>query len=366
MDSYKAWPADGDERAIRFTGNWREYLPIAATNVALIIVTLGIYRFWATARQRRYLWSRTHIVDDGLEWTGTGKEMFFGFLMVVAFVLPFFVFIQFLFPVLVARGKEAAAGGLMFLFYIAFFYLAGVARFRALRYRLSRTWWHGIRGGSDNPGWNYGGEYLGRHALSFMTMFIMYPWAATRLWNSRWEAMSFGPLQFRADLTAKGLKARWVWVYIAPLLLMAVSAAIAMIVITAKLDGQEADPEKMAGLGGVLGVILVLFYIVLPLATLHWYAKFYRNAAAATTLGDIEFGFDATTWDWLKLFLGNIGLAIVTFGFGLAFWGYRQWAFMVRHMHVYGVVNLDQLTRSTVAAPREAEGWADAFDVGAI
>jgi uncharacterized membrane protein YjgN (DUF898 family) len=178
--------------------------------------------------------------------------------------------------------------------------------------------------------------------------------------------MSFGPLQFRADLTAKGLKARWVWVYIAPLLLMTVSAAIAMIAITAKLDGQEADPEKMAGLGGVLGLILVLFYVVLPLATLHWYAKFYRNAAAATTLGDIEFGFDATTWDWLKLFLGNIGLAIVTLGFGLAFWGYRHWAFMVRHMHVYGVVNLDQLTRSTVVAPREAEGWADAFDVGAI
>ena len=67
-----------------------------------------------------------------------------------------------------------------------------------------------------------------------------------------------------------------------------------------------------------------------------------------------------------QLARGNVGLAIVTLGFGLAFWGYRNWAFMVRHMHLYGVVNLDQLTRSTVAAPREAEGWADAFDVGAI
>ena len=32
--------------------------------------------------------------------------------------------------------------------------------------------------------------------------------------------------------------------------------------------------------------------------TLHWYAKFFRKAAEATTLGDLEFGFDATTWDW--------------------------------------------------------------------
>lgn len=362
MDSYKAWPAAGDERAIRFTGNWREYLPIAATNVALIIVTLGIYRFWATARQRRYLWSRTHVVDDGLEWTGTGKEMFFGFLMVVAFILPFFLFIQFLFPALVARGKEAAAGGLMFLFYIAFFYLAGVARFRALRYRLSRTWWHGIRGGSDNPGWNYGGEYLGRQALSAMTMFIMFPWAATRLWNSRWQAMSFGPLTFKADLDAKGLKGRWALIYIAPVGMVLVGMAIGLMAAL----GAVGDEPPPVGFQTFFIALLVLFYVAIPLATLHWFAKFYRNAAAATSLGEIEFGFDATTWDWLKLFLGNLGLAIITLGFGLAFWGYRNWAFMVRHMHLYGVVNLDTLTRSTVAAPREAEGWADAFDVGAI
>src|SRR6476619_6142496 len=151
MDSYKAWPAAGDERAIRFTGNWREYLPIAATNVALIIVTLGIYRFWATARQRRYLWSRTHIIDDCLEWTGTGKEMFLGFLIVIAVIAPFLLFIQFLFPALIARGKAEAAFGLIFLFEIALLYLGGFARFRALRYRLSRSYWHGIRGGSNEP-----------------------------------------------------------------------------------------------------------------------------------------------------------------------------------------------------------------------
>jgi uncharacterized membrane protein YjgN (DUF898 family) len=288
--------------------------------------------------------------------------MFFGFLIVVAFILPFFLFLQFLFPALVARGKEAAAGGLMFLFYIAFFYLAGVARFRALRYRLSRTWWHGIRGGSDDPGWNYGGEYLGRHALSAMTMFIMFPWAATRLWNSRWKDMSFGPLQFRADLDAKGLKARWALIYIAPVGMVLVGMVVGLM---AALGAAGKGPPPV-GFQTFFIALLILFYVAIPLATLHWYAKFYRNAAAATTLGEIEFGFDATTWDWLKLFLGNVGLAIVTLGFGLAFWGYRNWAFMVRHMHLYGVVNLDTLTRSTVAAPREAEGWADAFDVGAI
>ena len=350
-------------RVVRFTGNWREYLPIAATNVLLTIVTLGIYRFWATARERRYLWSRTEVIGDRLEWSGTGKEMFIGFLMVMAVLIPFFLFIQFLFPALIARGKVEAAAGIFTLFYIGLFYLVGFARFRALRYRLSRTWWRGIRGGSDEPGWNYGGEYLGRVALSAMTMFIIWPWAATRLWSSRWNQMSFGSLQFRAELTAEGLKRRWAAVYLVPIAVLFVVGGIAAAIgFSAAASGDEPSPTIMAS---ILGLFL-LFYLVIPLMTLHWYAKFYRKAADALSLADLEFGFDATTWDWLKLFLGNLGLAIITLGLGIAFWGYRNWAFMVRHAHLYGEVDASRLTQSTTHAPGEAEGFADAFDIGAI
>jgi uncharacterized membrane protein YjgN (DUF898 family) len=307
---------------------------------------------------------RTHFIDDSLEWTGTGKEMFIGFLVVIAILAPFFLFFQFALPALVARGKSEAAFGILFLFEIAIFYLGGFARFRALRYRLSRSWWHGIRGGSNNPGWNYGGEYLGRMALSFFTMFIVYPWAATRLWNSRWNAMSFGPLEFRANLDAEGLKARWALIYLVPIGAAAVAAILAYGLFN--LGGRQIGAGPMAGLGVMFLVVFLLFYIGIPLMTLHWYAKYFRHAAEATKLGDLEFGFDATTLQWLGLFLGNVGLAIVTLGFGLTYWGYRNWAFMVRHLHVYGTIDVAGLTQSTTHAPREAEGFADAFDVGAI
>jgi uncharacterized membrane protein YjgN (DUF898 family) len=355
--------ADGD-RAIRFTGNWREYLPIAATNALLIICTLGVYRFWAAARQRRYLWSHTHVIDDSLEWTGTGKEMFIGFLMVIAILAPFFLFIQFLLPALVARGKAEAAFGVLFLFEIGLLYLGGSARFRALRYRLSRSWWHGIRGGSNDPGWNYGGEALGRYALVGMTLFIMVPWAVTRLWNSRWSAMSFGPLEFRANLTAEGLKWRWALVYLVPIGAALIGALVIFGLLG--LKDRSLGGGAMAGLGIIFLGIVLLFYIGIPLMTLHWFAKFYRKAAAATSLGELEFEFEATTMQWLGLFLGNVGLAIVTLGFGLTYWGYRNWAFMVRHARLYGTIDVGALTQSTTHAPREAEGFADAFDIGAI
>ena len=352
--------AAGESRGIEFTGNWREYLPIAITNALLIICTLGVYRFWASARQRRYLWSRTRFIDDSLEWTGTGKEMFLGFLIVICVIAPFLLFFQFLFPALIAHGKAEAAFGIVFLFEIGFFYLGGFARFRALRYRLSRTYWHGIRGGSDDPGWNYGGEYLGRLVLSFMTMFIVYPWAATRLWNGRWNAMSFGPLRFRANLDAEGLKARWAALYLVPTGIALAGAAIYFSIT----PGAGAAPQ--AGMAIMVLIFALVFYVGIPLATLCWYAKYFRHAADATKLGDLEFSFDATTLQWLGLFLGNLCLAIVTLGFGITYWGYRNWAFMVRHLHVYGTVDLSDLRQSTTHAPREAEGFADAFDVGAI
>src|SRR3990170_8216308 len=251
--------------------------------------------------------SYTTPIDAPLEWTGTGKEMFIGFLIVMAVILPFFLFIEFLFPALVARGKMEAAFGIITLFYLAIFFLGGFARFRALRYRLSRSWWRGIRGGSDDPGWNFAGEYFGRHLLSFMTLFIMFPWAATRLWNARWNQMSFGTLQFRANIDAEGLKWRWALLYLLPIAMIIVVGLMAL--VTGMAIAASGTEPGGAGIMVILGAIFALFYLAIPLATLPWFAKFYRKAAAGTTLGTLEFGFEATTWQWLKLFLGNIALA---------------------------------------------------------
>ena len=363
MDVMRNAGAAEDRRAIRFTGNWREYLPIAATNVLLIIVTLGIYRFWAAARERRYLWSRTHVIDDTLEWSGTGKEMFVGFLMVIAVLLPFFLFIQFAFPAMIARGHNLFAGLLITAFYIGIIWLVGFARFRATRYRLSRSWWHGIRGGSDDSGANFATEYFWRTIVTAFTLFLAFPWATTRLWNARWNQMSFGPHRFEANLSSEGLWRRWLFIYTVPFIGLVVGRILTGLGFAA-FSGSGSGPNL--GLAVIFGLIFGLFYLAIPLASLHWYAKFFRQAAASLRLGELEFGFEARTRDWLKLFLGNFGLAIITLGLGMAYWNYRNWSFMVRHVRLYGEVDLAALTQSDTRAPKDAEGFADAFDMGAI
>ena len=59
-------------------------------NLLLTIITLGIYRFWAITRIRRYLWSHMRFEDTRLSYTGKGKEMFFGFLLAMLILILLF------------------------------------------------------------------------------------------------------------------------------------------------------------------------------------------------------------------------------------------------------------------------------------
>jgi uncharacterized membrane protein YjgN (DUF898 family) len=350
--------ADMPASAFGFTGTWREFLPIAATNLLLTLVTIGIYRFWAKARERRYLWSRTRFIDDHLEWTGTGKEMFVGFLLVMLALLPIALFFQFGLQAMVARGEAGAAILIMLVIYGGFFYLLGVGQFRALRYRLSRSWWHGIRGGAEARGWDYGRQFVWKNAVAYMILGFVVPWAQTSLWNDRWNRMSFGRHRVEAAADTDGLFGRWFLVYLTPFL-GALLGGIAMLAI-----GMAGGSPAQSTIGAVLsfGAIFIAYQI----ASIAYKAAFYRKVVEHTGFGGLSFAFTARSADWLKLLLGNVALVVFTLGLGLVFVGYRNWSFFVRHMEAAGEIDLDALLQSQTSATGDAEGLADAFDIGAI
>ncbi|HEX9953756.1 MAG TPA: YjgN family protein [Allosphingosinicella sp.] len=352
---------DTPASAFTFTGTWREFLPIALTNLLLTVVTLGIYRFWAKARERRYLWSRTHFIDDHLEWTGTGKEMFIGFLIVMLVLLPAFLGLQLVLQAMILRGETGAVMLLSLAFYAGIFYMIGVAQFRALRYRLSRTYWHGIRGGCDDGGWNYGLQYLWKTIVGFLVLGFLVPWSMTSLWNDRWNKMSFGQHRFEAGANTDGLFGRWLLVYLVPVVFGVIGFSALMSAV-----GSMNEPGGGAGSMATFVFAVLGFYVVFLLVSLGYYAAFYRKVVDTTSIAGLEFQFTARTMDWLKLILGSIALVIVTLGFGMLFVGYRNWSFVVRHMEAVGVVDLDTLLQSQTRATGDAEGLADAFDIGAI
>lgn len=360
--------ADGQSSAFRFEGRWQDYAPIAFTNLLLTILTLGLYRFWASTRTRRYLWSHSRFIDEPLEWTGTPIELLVGFaLAAVLFGLPF-LFLQFGVQRLVLDGHPGIAALIGIAAFLFILYLAGVARFRALRYRLSRTFWHGIRGGSDARGFAYGLSWLWKSAAGAMTAYLLVPWSMVSLWNERWRQMSFGSQPFRSEGRATPIYPLFLLFYLAPVLFV-----IAVVVVGFAVAGAffGFDLNQSSGAIAAIVVIAVILavgglYIVLGLFALVFYAAFLREAIGHLSLGDIDFQFDATTKDWLKLILGDIGLVVVTLGIGLIFLDYRHWKFFITHLEATGEVSLSSLGQSATRTPTQGEGLFDAFDIGAI
>ena len=355
---------DDDRSAFGFEGTWQEFAPIAFTNLLLTIVTLGIYRFWATTRERRYLWSRSRFIDERLEWAGTGMELFLGFLIVLVLIVLPFALLNFILQGLILQDQTAIAVGLFVAIFLFIFYITGVARFRALRYRLSRTRWHGIRGGSDDQGFGFGLSYMWKTFVGYLPAGLLIPWSMTSLWNERWSKMSFGPFAFEANAEWKDLLARFLIFYAAPVLFFFGFLIAGLLGAGISFGLGEDTGVLVAGII-IIGFIL-FFYLGLGLIAVAFYAKYYREVVGATRLKDLQFDFAASTMDWVKLLLGDVALVVFTLGIGWIFLSYRHWKFFVVHMEASGEVHLDEMTQSTTRTARHGEGLLDAFDVGAI
>ncbi len=337
-----------------FDGNMADYARIAFVNLLLTLLTFGVYAFWGSARARRYLWSHTRFIDDHLEWTGTGNELFKGFVAVFFLVmLPLFL-LNLLLQSAIMRGEPLLAFGLGLGFTISLFYLFGVAHFRMLRYRLSRTLWRGIRGGSDDAGWKYGVFALARGALLLPTLWLTIPSYNIHLWNRRWGAMSFGPFPFEARATTKGLYARF-WALIGLSFAAISGLGIVIVVLTQRGEAQVVSPISTA-----------LTYLLFALIGALYLAVYLRNAIGGLTLGGLSFRIAADSGDWIRFFAGNLALIVVTLGLGVVLLPYRNWQFLMTHLGATGGIDADALSQSPTRAPGEGEGLAGAFEIGAI
>jgi uncharacterized membrane protein YjgN (DUF898 family) len=257
---------------------------------------------------------------------------------------------QFGLPALALRVGPGAALATVLGLYVAGMFLYGLARFRGLRYRLSRTWWRGIRGGSNDGGWNYGRKAIGYYLASFLAAGLFYPWAQAKLWNERWNKMSFGPEQFEATMTSDDTRGAFFIFWGAIVIGSLALGAVAML-----LGGKDANP-----------ILIVLFYLGIGLAYLNFLTAYYQAAAEFTRIGELEFRFTADYTDWLKFYAATIGLAVVTLGLAMLVYDFRKWRFIAEHLDAYGIVDVEALTQSQTRAPREAEGILDALDIGAF
>lgn len=303
---------------------------LSVYNFILRILTLGIHHFWGKTEVRRRIWSSVRINGEPLEYTGTGKELFLGFLIVFALILlpvslGTFAAIYYFGPELTAMKV------FQIVLYVSFVFLTGIAIYRAQRYRLNRTRWRGIRAGLHGNSLGYGWTYFWTLLLIPLTAGWISPWRSTRLQKIVTDDMRFGdrPFHFsgRSAPLYKSFAVFWVLTALLALATFGViGSAVSDFVVLAEGDGPpRLPPDKIMRIVGlVYGGLFVagLIYMVLS----AWYrAAMMRHFARHTHLNELTFLSTVKArgllWisvtNYLMLFVGGLVATLAIIGIGM-------------------------------------------------
>jgi len=79
-----------------FKGNDKEFFRIWIVNIALTILTLGVYSAWAKVRTNRYFYANTYLNGSNFEYHAEPKRILVGRLIVVGIYALFTLFYQYL------------------------------------------------------------------------------------------------------------------------------------------------------------------------------------------------------------------------------------------------------------------------------
>jgi len=173
-----------------FTGGVRAFRKLVIRGAFLQLLTLGIYRFWLTTDMRRFLWANTDIGGESAEYTGTAMELFLGFLIAIAVLVPIYVLI---FIGTLELGLLSQLSGVL-----AFVFLAGFGQyafFRARRYRLTRTVFRGVRCHQTGSAARYALLSILWGFLVVFTLGLAYPFAQASLERYKMSCTHYGDLQ---------------------------------------------------------------------------------------------------------------------------------------------------------------------------
>jgi uncharacterized membrane protein YjgN (DUF898 family) len=287
---------------VRFSGPEPAYWQLRIKGAALLLVTLGIYRFWLLTDVRRFLWSNTEIAGETLEYDGLATELLLGFLFAIAILVPIYVALAMVTLAFEWPDYISALGGLALLAVFGEF-----ARYRARRYRLTRTVFRGLRFHQDGSGWLYALYAILWWILVIVSLGLAYPWAQANLQRYMMRHTSYGKLPGRFEgsgwrLFLRGLP---LWLMsVAPLL--AVAGFLAAYTDWNAFDNADPDDAKdgafaaigadlvgrlgiktlaAISIGGIGGSVLaaILLYPVFQAIVYRWWLSGLRFGAITVT-----------------------------------------------------------------------------------
>ncbi len=302
-----------------YDGKLGELYAIFFANIVLTVITFGIYRFWAKTKTRRFLLGHVSLYGDHLEYTGTGGELFFGFLKALVIIIPLFVIYGVGYTFAVKAWGANKASIVTIVFYLVFFPLAFVAAYSGRRYRLSRVTWRGVRFGQAGSPTEYAILGFKTTLLTLVTLGFYHPYAQLRLHNYVLNNTQFGDRNFTFDGKGSDLFGTWV-------------------------------------------KCLLLWPFTLGLSLLWYAAAEQRYVTEHTHYDKLNFAFAVTGGDYLVLVLKTFAVIFFTLGLGLPIVLAFNIEFVCKRLSLLGQEDFTGVAQNKLPLKRTGEGLLDMLD----
>ena len=237
--------AEGDiVQPLTFTGTGREYFRIWIVNLALSVVTLGVYSAWAKVRRMQYFYRNTRLAASCFDYHGRPIAILKGRVIAVVLFAIYYVADQ--------LSPLYSLGAFAVLALVIPWLLA-----RSFRFRLHNTSYRGIRfrfrGGTGSAYW----VFLALPILALLSFFTLVPLAHHRIKRYQIANSSFGnqSLTFHAEPFAF-----YRTYIIAGLVGGFLVGVAAFFLFTVTVASRQAGTDAAAGAGST--VVLLIFLVL--------------------------------------------------------------------------------------------------------
>ncbi|MCU7547691.1 YjgN family protein [Chitinophagaceae bacterium LB-8] len=314
MKEYRSYP-------IAFYGKGSEYFKIQIVNTILNILTLGLYYPWAKERSLKYLYSKNTFDETPFVFSGTGKEMFKGFIKaIVILVLLYGIFTYFAMHDHLGIAALIIYGGILA--------ITPLAIHGSYKYRMAKTSWKGIRFG-------YTGNRKELIILFFKGIFF--------------------------TLITFGIYGAWFTIHLRRYVLSNIKVGNARFVYT----GDGSDYFGLNLKGYFLSVLTLGIYS-------FWWQKelfeyFINNLRLEQDEDAVFFRSMATAGGFAGLLIVNALILVFTLGLGYAWVVTRTMEFVMNNIEASGYYSFESLQQAQEDySDATADDMADILDFGFV
>lgn len=271
---------DARRLGFRFSGSGTEYFRIWIVNIALSIVTLGIYSAWAKVRTNRYFYSNTWLDNACFEYLADPWVILRGRVLVVVLFVIYQLLTQFD-PTL---GLAMLA---IFLFILPWLIASG------LRFRMRCTGYRNIRFGFEGSVWGAVKAYTLMFLLVPLTLGLLFPYMLFLQTQYLVDNTRYGVDHFSFNVSPR----QYYQIYLQASLLLLAVIAIAIL-------GVAMNPV-LGGLLALAGYALLLTFVKVKVLNLMF---------DDSHLGDHRFSSALELLPLFKIYMVNAVLMLLTLG----------------------------------------------------